>query len=66
MAELHGAQMSSSVDARMLEVERAQMSAVAQDRLAEMRSALGLRPPLRALGEGTREGSRARCPRDEE
>ena len=43
----------------MLEVERAQMSAVAQDRLAEIRSALGLRPPLRALGEGAREGTGA-------
>lgn len=59
MAELHGAQRGSSVHARMLEVERAQMSAVAQDRLAEMRAALGLRPPLRALGEGTHDVGRA-------
>ena len=57
MAELTGAQMSSSVDARMLEVERAQMSAVAQSRLAEMRLALGLAPPLRALSDGRREVS---------
>jgi phage shock protein A len=58
IAELTGAQVSSSVDAHMLEVERAPMSAVAQSRLAEMRLALGLAPPLRALGEGGREGRR--------
>jgi len=58
MAELHGAHINSAMDARMLEVERAQMSAVAQDRLAEIRASLGLRPPLRALSEGGRETRR--------
>jgi phage shock protein A len=47
MAELTGAQMGSTMDARMLEVERAQMSAEAQARLSELRSELGLSAPRR-------------------
>jgi phage shock protein A len=54
MAELNGAQMSSSMDARMLEVERAQMSAEAQARLSELRSELGLTTPgVEATGRTT-------------
>jgi phage shock protein A len=49
MAELNGAQMSSSMDARMLEVERAQMSAEAQARLSAIRSELGLLQPRLAV-----------------
>ena len=51
MAELNGAQMSSSMDARMLEVERAQMSAEAQARLSAIRLELGLLPPVPAPRE---------------
>jgi phage shock protein A len=45
MAELNGAQISSRMDARMLEVERAQMSAEAQARLSAIRLELGLLQP---------------------
>lgn len=44
MAELNDAHVGASLDARMLEVERAQMTADAQARLAQMRLEMGLRP----------------------
>jgi phage shock protein A len=45
MAELNEMQAGSSIDARILEVERAQMSSEAQARLSELRSELGLSAP---------------------
>ena len=64
IAELHGAQINSAMDARMLEVEQAQIDAVAQDRLAEIHTSA--RPPAASAGVGRGWGARhgARCPRD--
>jgi phage shock protein A len=52
MAELNGMQVSTSTDGRMLEVERAQMSAEARARLSELRTELGLSEPGRLPRRG--------------